>query len=82
MKKQTIIITLITLTYITYNILLATIANNQLNQQAEAYRQCIIKQSQEQQYIIRSECSTNYKQLDKITKLKYKQIKLDLYLEQ
>lgn len=63
-----------------------TILNNQakaqLQQEAEAYKQCIIQQSETQEYIIRSACSTNYKQLDQIANLKYKQIKLDLYLEQ
>lgn len=53
----------------------------QLQQEAKAYKQCIIQQSETQGYIIRSECSNNYKQLDQITGLKYKQIKLDIYLE-
>ncbi len=54
----------------------------QLQQEAEAYKQCIIQQSETQGYIIRSECSLKWKQLDQTANLKYKQIKLDLYLEQ
>ena len=64
------------------NIILNNIARTQLQQETEAYKHCIIQQSETQGYIIRSACSTNYKQLDQITNLKYKQIKLDLYLEQ
>ena len=83
LTRKTIITTLLIVGTITIGY---TILNNQaqaqLQQQAEAYKQCIIQQSETQGYIIRSECSTNYKQLDQITNLKYKQIKLDLYLEQ
>ena len=82
MKKTIIITTLIIGAYA----LLTTTINNQyqkqLQQEAQAYKQCIIKQSEEQGWIIRSACSSNYKQLDEIANLKYKQIKLDLYLEQ
>jgi len=63
-----------------------TILNNhtqaQLQQEALAYKQCIQEQSNTQGYIIRHYCSTNYKQLDKIAHIKYKQINLDLYLQQ
>lgn len=63
-----------------------TIINNQakaqLQRETEAYKQCIIQQSETQGYIIRHYCSKNYKQLDQKANLKYKQIKLDLYLEQ
>lgn len=63
-----------------------TILNNQakaqLQRETEAYKQCIIQQSETQGYIIRSACSNNYKQLDRLSGLQYKQIKLDLYLEQ
>lgn len=73
-----LIVGTITTGYITLN----NLAKAQLQQEAEAYKQCIIQQSETQGYIIRSACSKNYKQLDQITGLKYKQIKLDLYLEQ
>lgn len=80
--KKTIIITIL---IIGVYALLITIINNQyqkqLQQEAEEYKQCILKQSQEQGWIIRSACSSNYKQLDEIANLKYKQIGLDLYLE-
>lgn len=82
MKKTIIITTLIIGAYA----LLTTTINNQyqkqLQQEAKEYKQCILKQSEEQGWIIRSACSSNYKQLDEIANLKYKQIKLDLYLEQ
>ena len=82
MKKTIIITTLIIGAYA----LLTTTINNQyqkqLQQGAKEYKQCILKQSEEQGWIIRSACSSNYKQLDEIANLKYKQIKLDLYLEQ
>jgi hypothetical protein len=80
--KKTIIITIL---IIGAYALLITIINNQyqkqLQQEAQEYKECIIKQSQEQGWIIRSACSSNYKQLDEIANLKYKQIGLDLYLE-
>lgn len=64
----------------------STIINNQyqkqLQQQAKEYKQCIQQQSQTQGYIIRSQCSNNYKQLDKIANMQYKQVNYDLYLEQ
>ena len=82
-KKQIILTTIISLaTILTYNHIMSSIANKQIQQEAQAYKQCILEQSQTQGYIIRSECSSNYKQLDEIANLKYKQIKLDLYLEQ
>lgn len=63
-----------------------TILNNQyqkqLQQEAQAYKECITKQSETQGWIIRSECSTNYKQLDQTTNLKYIQKGYDLYLKQ
>ena len=65
-----------------YRTIKSIVTGKQLQQEAQAYRQCIIKQSQAQGYIIRSACSSNYKQLDKIANLKYKLIKLDPYLEQ
>lgn len=67
---------------ITINSVAHNISDKQLQQEAQAYKQCIIQQSQTQGWIIRSACSSNYKQLDEIANLKYKQIKLDLYLEQ
>ena len=82
MRKQIITgLVIIGLVLITHTAL-SNQSDKQLQQEAQAYKQCIIKQSQTQGYIIRSACSSNYKQLDKIANLKYKQIKLDLYLEQ
>jgi hypothetical protein len=80
--KPIAIATIVATTLIATNIITKDISDKQLQQEAQAYKQCIIKQSEEQGWIIRSACSSNYKQLDKIANLKYKQIKLDLYLEQ
>ena len=82
MKKTIIITTLIIGAYALFTTTINNQYQKQLQQEAQAYKQCIIKQSQEQGWIIRSACSSNYKQLDEIANLKYKQIKLDLYLEQ
>lgn len=54
----------------------------QLQREIEAYKQCITKQSQEQGYIIRHYCSSNYKQLDQLSELQYTQKGYDLYLKQ
>ena len=80
--KPIAIATITVASLITLNTIAHNISDKQLQQEAQAYKQCITKQSDTQGYIIRSECSSNYKQLDKIANLKYKQIKLDLYLEQ
>jgi hypothetical protein len=80
--KPYIITTIAIGTILIANTILNNQAKAQLQQEAEAYKQCIIQQSETQGYIIRSACSTNYKQLDQIANLKYIQIKLDLYLEQ
>ena len=80
--KPILIATITAASLITINSVAHNISDKQLQQEAQAYKQCILKQSQTQGYIIRSECSSNYKQLDEIANLKYKQIKLDLYLEQ
>lgn len=44
------------------------------------YLQCIINQSKNQGYIIRSVCSANYKEYDAKNNIKYKQVKKDIYL--
>ena len=44
------------------------------------YQQCIYNQHKEQGYIIRSNCSTNWKALDQKANIEYKQVKMDLYL--
>lgn len=63
-----------------------TILNNQdkaqLQQEAEAYKQCIIQQSETQGYIIRHYCSSNYQTLDQLSGLQYTQKGYDLYLKQ
>ena len=83
LTRKSIITTLLIVGTITTG---CTILNNQnkaqLQQEAEAYKQCIIQQAETQRYIIRHYCSKNYKQLDQRANIKYKQIKLDLYLEQ
>lgn len=64
------------------NNLVSTINNLQeqeLNEIKE-YQQCIYNQHKEQSYIIRSNCSSNWKTLDKKANIEYKQVKMDLYL--
>ena len=68
------------------SILISTINNLQeqarqkeLNEIKE-YQQCIYDQHKEQSYIIRSNCSSNWKILDKKANIEYKQVKMDLYL--
>lgn len=56
-------------------------AQEQLQQEAEAYKQCIIQQSETQGYILRHHCSNNYKQLDQINNLTYTQKGYDIYLK-
>ena len=77
MRKQIITgLVIIGLVLITHTAL-SNQSDKQLQQEAQAYKQCILEQSQTQGYIIRSACSSNYKRLDKIANLKYKQIKLE-----
>lgn len=82
MKKVILITAAIVAAYTITTTIINNQYNKQLNKQAQEYKQCILQQSQTQGYIIRSECSNNYKQLDKIANIKYKQINYDLYLEQ
>lgn len=80
-KKQIILTTIISLaTILTYNHIMSSIANKQIQQEAQTYKQCIIEQSETRGWIIRSECSLNYKQLDQTANLKYIQKGYDLYL--
>lgn len=44
------------------------------------YKQCIYNQHKQKGYIIRSECSLNWRILDQKANIKYKQIKKDIYL--
>lgn len=81
-RKQIITALLIVGLITAGNIILANRGKAQLQQEVQAYKDCIIKQSQEQGYIIRSYCSLNYKQLDQAANLKYIQKGYDLYLEQ
>ena len=67
---------------ITLNIIAHNISDKQLQQEAQAYKQCIQEQSDTQGYIIRSECSTNYKYLDQYLNLEYTQKGYDIYLKQ
>mgnify|MGYP001125183662 CR=1 FL=1 len=56
--------------------------NKQLDKQIQEYKQCILKQSQEQGYIIRHYCSSNYQILDQLSGLQYTQKGYNLYLKQ
>ena len=80
--KPIAIATITVASLITLNTIAHNISDKQLQQEAQAYKQCITKQSDTQGYIIRSECSINYKQLDKIANIGYIQKGYDLYLKQ
>lgn len=80
-KKQILITTLISIAVaITYNIILNTYSDKQLQQEAAKYKQCIQQQSDTRGWIIRSECSSNYRILDEVAQIQYTQIGYDLYL--
>lgn len=79
--KPIIISTAIVGTLLIANTISHNIANKQLEQEAQAYKQCIQEQSDTQGYIIRSYCSKNYKYLDQYLKLEYIQKGYDLYLK-
>lgn len=53
----------------------------QVQQEAETYKQCVINQSEVRGFIIRSECSPKWKQLDQIAELEYTQRGYDIYLQ-
>lgn len=55
--------------------------NNDIKKQVKDYKECIQSQSDSRGYIIRSECSFNYEQLDKRANLEYTTVKKDLYLK-
>ena len=80
--KPIAIATITVASLITINSVAHNISDKQLQQEAETYKQCIQEQSDTQGYIIRSYCSTNYKQLDKIANIEYVQKGYDLYLKQ
>ena len=53
----------------------------QEQKEVETYKQCILEQSQEQGWIVRSSCSSNYKELDSKANLQYIQKGLNIYLK-
>lgn len=53
----------------------------QEQKEVETYKQCILEQSQEQGWIVRSNCSNNYKELDSKANLQYIQKGLNIYLK-
>ncbi len=83
--KENLITMLIIISIIVSYILITNTIHNahqeQLQQQANEYKTCIIEQANEKGYIIRSSCSNNYKQLDKVANLEYTQKGYDLYLK-
>lgn len=50
-------------------------------QRVEEYKTCILKQSEKRGWIIRSECSMSYQELDQKANLEYIQKGYDLYLK-
>lgn len=61
----------------------AIVENNKIQEQKEIenYKQCIIKQSETRGWIIRSECASNYQELDKKANLEYTSKGYDLFLK-
>lgn len=53
----------------------------QEQKEVETYKQCILEQSQKQDWIVRSNCSNNYKELDSKANLQYIQKGLNIYLK-
>ena len=53
----------------------------QEQKEVETYKQCILEQSQKQGWIVRSNCSSNYKELDSKANLQYIQKGLNIYLK-
>lgn len=53
----------------------------QEQKKVETYKQCILEQSQKQGWIVRSNCSNNYKELDSKANLQYIQKGLNIYLK-
>ena len=53
----------------------------QNEQRVQEYKMCILEQSEQRGWIIRSECSMNYQVLDQKAGLEYTQNGYDLYLK-
>ena len=53
----------------------------QEQKEVETYKQCILEQSQKQGWIVRSNCSNNYKELDRKANLQYIQKGSNIYLK-
>ena len=53
----------------------------QEQKEIETYKQCILEQSQKQGWIVRSNCSNNYKELDSKANLQYIQKGSNIYLK-
>lgn len=76
--KQVGMIIIIIITIITIG---KVIVNKQTEEMVNDYKTCIQEQSNGKGYIIRSQCSMNYKQLDKQADIEYTQKGKDLYLK-
>ena len=53
----------------------------QEQKEVETYKQCILEQSRKQGWIVRSNCSNNYKELDSKANLQYIQKGSNIYLK-
>ena len=53
----------------------------QEQKEVKTYKQCILEQSQKQGWIVRSNCSNNYKELDSKANLQYIQKGSNIYLK-
>jgi len=80
--KQTITILVITGLIITAYTAMHIQSQKEQAKLIQDYTECITKQSQEQGYIIRHYCSSNYQILDQLSGLQYTQKGYNLYLKQ
>lgn len=56
-------------------------ARQKEQQRVQEYKTCIMEQSKTQGWIIRSQCSMDYKELDKKANIEYKQVGYDLFIK-
>ena len=56
-------------------------ARQEEQQRVQEYKTCIMEQSKTQGWIIRSECSKDYKELDKKANIEYEQVGYDLFVK-
>lgn len=56
------------------------VSNTRYHSDVEEYKACILEQHETRGYIVRSECSSMWRELDLLADLKYVQVGRDIYL--